>query len=616
MSFFSNVLGPKYILKLQQEVTAMRVMISMDTHSHVDGASKVHTIKRYLSEHKDESIINTSSMRCREIDCLRAYYYVAIINFLQESCFSGEVNEAVKFESDNSSLPSEAKRDETVSNECEIATDENKCAKTENESAENNQNEMEKRLSPEATGITESSCITKNMDDNSKQSEKETSENVCDKTDAGQDKADCKTSDNSTTVTTDNSKPEANSENKEAESAVPLKNSSESAGPLKNSSESAVPLKNEAESSVPLSQPSSSSSLSSSSSQSKDSKPTALEKKDIQENNQTVDKNSDNVVSKQTCQMVPVFNLNHYLITVARLSQLSQGLLWDIQAKRFALTETLGYIHKAISQLLLSKNSQSSEIQTEVDNETKETKTDESTEQDGRCESSGTFTNGEIGLDKKMDKHFGSLPNIDQIEKEGIAMATGNFYMKEGHVLSHEVHSCEHHLHEHHLHESNSEGHICPTVLSHHFDQMLNIHVPHVGEVPINSCQGDQDSGDPKCNFFDVCSSCELLHKSRKILFDDEPRLHTRPEVGFKDMTNIRNPAKYINVPDEWYSMPVDQKYFKRYITMAILKDEQEYVMGELKRGPDGTQVSWVGFHVIKDLSSILILIVVDQIFE
>lgn len=117
----------------------------------------------------------------------------------------------------------------------------------------------------------------------------------------------------------------------------------------------------------------------------------------------------------------------------------------------------------------------------------------------------------------------------------------------------------------------------------------MNIHVPHVGEVPIKDCELETET-EIKYSFFDVCSSCEVLHKSRKILFDDEPQFYARPESGFKDVTNITNPAKYINVPDEWYGMPVDQKYFKRYVTMAILKDEQEYVMTELKRAPDCTQ--------------------------
>ena len=76
-----------------------------------------------------------------------------------------------------------------------------------------------------------------------------------------------------------------------------------------------------------------------------------------------------------------------------------------------------------------------------------------------------------------------------------------------------------------------------------------------------------------------------------------------RPDgAGLRDMTNVTNPAKYINVPDEWYSMPVDLKYFKPYITMATLKDEQEYVMSELKRGPDSTQVAHIFYVICKNV--------------
>ena len=60
---------------------------------------------------------------------------------------------------------------------------------------------------------------------------------------------------------------------------------------------------------------------------------------------------------------------------------------------------------------------------------------------------------------------------------------------------------------------------------------------------------------------------------------------------GKGKLMSIVNPAKYINTPDEWYNMTADQKYSKPYVTMAILKEEQEYMMNELKRGPDAIQV-------------------------
>lgn len=91
-------------------------------------------------------------------------------------------------------------------------------------------------------------------------------------------------------------------------------------------------------------------------------------------------------------------------------------------------------------------------------------------------------------------------------------------------------------------------------------------------------------------NSFDICVSCEMLNKSRRVLWEDEPHLGTE-HSGKANLTNLINPAKYINVPDEWYNMSADQKYSMPYVTMAILKDEQEYMMHELRRGPDNLQV-------------------------
>lgn len=552
--------GPKYILKLQQEVTAMRVMISMDTHSHVDGASKVHTIKRYLSEHKDESIINTSSMRCREVDCLKAYYYVAIINFLKESCYSGEENGTVSCEqkSATSTVPSEGASTRVSNTETKPSGE---CINLDGSNSEKNQNETQTEIKdkpvdhdPIVVSSNPEIIVTCPPDS----SETETSESACDKTEKAQD--------------------QNNSETKEM-----CDSGKEDSPQSKESSVDSVACVDVETSDLPKT--------------SQDNNTASV--KDKENVSAALDSKDNIIVSKQSlCQTVPVLNLNHYSITVARLSQLSQGLLWDIQAKRFALTETLGYIHKAISQLLLSKNSQSKESPGDNENGTKELKEDgkESTEQENGDSCNGKENGDEKCIEKDKIKDTKSkhheASSVGKKEPSTVSMTTEDLFKKDGHIcpgamMSYpEVHICDHHLQESHM-----DSHICPVVLSQHFDQMLNIHVPHVGQVPVNSCHSDADP-DLKCSFFDVCSSCELLHKSRKILFEDETRFHTRPEVGFKDMTNIINPAKYINVPDEWYSMPVDQKYFKRYITMAILKDEQEYVMGELKRGPDGTQVS------------------------
>lgn len=325
----------------------MRVMISMDTHSHVDGASKVHTIKRYLSEHKDESIINTSSLRCREIDCLRAYYYVTIINFLKESCFSGEVNDTgtsvVKMEGDClplKTVSNDTNQAERQSESSEIDV-EVECSKHDSCSAEKNKNGKEQNLAvtdstPKCTSL---SAEVKDVENAASASDKsggempETSENSID------------TSESVPVVCGENTQ----SSHPESETSVshPL------GGSKTTKSES-----DESQNVIPVS-------------------PEAAKSKEPALDGVKANTKDSGVSKSSVCQTVPVLNLNHYSITVSRLSQLSQGLLWDIQAKRFALTETLGYIHKAISQLLLSKNSPSADAGAAAGGESKPTEADE-----------------------------------------------------------------------------------------------------------------------------------------------------------------------------------------------------------------------------------------------
>lgn len=511
--------GPKYILKLQQEVTAMRVMISMDTHTHVDGASKVHTIKRYLSEHKDDSVINTSSLRCRELDCLRAYYYVAILNFLKESCFSeGTTQEKTPSKGETDSIMAESEGGISKVNTSSIL------------------------------GENASEDHIPNTDD---------MENCNVKVNAKKDSAD----DNQVKSTS------------EKEIGRVVSDSSD-----ENLSDMLSKNVDEKDESTKC--------------------PELVEDLTIN-NEQESSEKSCSVKPKQNSatisQTIPVLNVNHYSITVSQLAQLSRGILWDLQAKRYALTETLGYIHKAISQLLLSKTTQPSET---TDSEVNKNKS--SSEKNSQDDNIGNVNQDKMeengassGEASAKDNTHGCSTigdkNCDNqsVPEGAVAMATEKSFKDDNQIHPSSVLNRGDHVCSHHTHESHVEGHICPSVLSHHFDQIMNIHVPHGGDVPVH-CETETEL---KCSYFEVCSACELLHKSRKILFEDEPRIHTRPDVGFKDITNITNPAKYINVPDEWYGMPVDQKYSKRYITMAILKEEQEYVMGELKRGPDSTQV-------------------------
>ncbi|KAL4230770.1 Gem-associated protein 5 [Mactra antiquata] len=544
--------GPKYILKLQQEVTAMRVMISMDTHTHVDGASKVHSIKRYLSEHKDESVINTSSLRCRELDCLRAYYYVAILNFLKESCYSGEtmLTETTSIKGGNNENKMESKGD----------------------NAENVSVEKGESVS-EADKLNTSSSLDK-LDSSVDQEKTNVKKDLCevnDKSEVDHEKLNdvkLNTSDNVDCV-------------KETEHNVDntLEGDAKTENCKVDSPDIVHDQTNKNDDSVKSNE------------LSHDKDTNKMEDLSSAPSSNSV---ATKPIPAAISQTVPVLNVNHYSITVSQLSQLSRGILWDLQAKRYALTETLGYIHKAISQLLLSKNTQPSEA---TESEIHKDKLSDEKGSLNQCSNGNNEhrleENGASGGDPSISSNtYGCSTLSDKkgdnqsVPEGAVAMATEKSFKSDNQIHSSSVNESGDHVCLHHKHEGHVEGHICQSVLTHHFDQIMNIHVPHVGEVPIHS----ETETELKCSYFEVCSACELLHKSRKILFEDEPRFHKRPDVGFKDMTTITNPAKYINVPDEWYGMPVDQKYSKRYITMAILKEEQEYVMGELKRGPDSTQ--------------------------
>ena len=481
----------------------MRVMISMDTHSLVDGASKAHTLKRYLTDLKDENTVNTSSLRCRELDCLRAFYYVAILMFLKEH--SGEVTSSENV----SEQPVLAGNEDTV-----------KENHSNHESALDNQKKTEESAN--------SSCVQ--VGDNHKAESLDFIKEITGET----------VTDSDMDVI--------------GESAIAQKDNE----PHLNKSGSCD--KEEERQSSPSSIKQSATSP------------------------ETVSKAmADHVHSSP--QTVPL-NISH-------LVQLSQGILWDLQAKRFALTETLGYIHKAISQLLLSKTAKPTESHENVTNES-ETQDGSATELRSSQEQSAAKSESSVGpaVTESCQGESGvstsgtsgcSSPGTEGAEG---AMASKSYELPKDSnddIPASEAGACHHHY------QGNGEGHICHSVLSHHFDHMLNMHRPHRTEVADNPLADvDVDVGG---DMLDICSSCQILHKTRKILWEDEPHFLSRQEGSLKDTTSLVNPAKYINVPDEWYNMTVDQKYFKPYVTMAILKDEQEYVMHELKRGPDITQV-------------------------
>ncbi|XP_055958734.1 gem-associated protein 5 isoform X1 [Patella vulgata] len=364
--------GPKYLLKLQQEVTALHVVISMESHMNIEGASKVNTLKRLLSELKDDDNISSTGHRCRELDCLRAYYYLAVANYLQDQ---------------KNKSSDEAKIQDLPSLETDIKVEPDVCAIAEVDST------SEQPTDKEVDVLSQPGDKTQTASSPIDQSKSQDISSVAQTTVARSSK----------------------------------------------------------------------------------SEPSAL--------------------------------------TMNKILDMSKGLLWDIQAKRYALTETLGYIHKAISQCLL---------------------TDKTKEKSSQPQNVSSHRRPDILLCSKGDKS-----NDRDVQKD----------------LSGEE-----------ISEESKEKEVTDST-----DESL-----HYSDVEMMLANG-KDSA----------------NKSRKVLWEDQPPLYVcdKHETSTRGTSCLSNPTKYINVPDEWYSMPVDKKYFMSYVTMPVLREEQDFVTHELKRIPDSSHV-------------------------
>ncbi|CAG2198262.1 GEMIN5 [Mytilus edulis] len=478
--------GPKYMLKLQQEITAMRVVISMENNIDFD-TSKMHTIKRYMSELKDEDSVSNGGLRCRELDCLRAYYFVAILNYLRKNLGKKE-DEQNESESSKLEIKNESKSD--VKGDDKI------------DSVENIQ------------GIGE-----------------------------------CENN-NSKTEEISNTKSEK--ENSEASIQLGSKKlpstSDSSVSALASSFDTSISLSGQLES---------------------------IKSSDIEENlaekvkfyvkcdddmNPVAESADQSLVSGKGARPKTFrflsFETPEYRLSVSKLSHVARGLLWDIQGKRYALTETLGYIYKGISQLLLDLKPSSispSPSQAEVNSQT---------------------------MAENLPLDHQAIPmSYPEVGGESVSArsSVSSLIDFQGSAMGKKRHSSEPVIQKLQPHETLDMCHRSASTGSQPSLEAMSLQYSSIDKDLIE---------DP-----DLYMSSDWLIKSRKVLWEDEPH-HPLAIVhsGKENLTSIINPNKYINVPDEWYNMPADQKYTMKYVTMAILKEEQEYMMQELKNGPDAIQ--------------------------
>ncbi|XP_048244264.1 gem-associated protein 5-like [Haliotis rufescens] len=473
-------LGPKYLLKLQQEATALRVLISMEAHLEVEGSGKAPSLKRYLTDIKEDDSVSTSGLRCRELDCLRAYYYLAILHYLKNTILEDSLTQG---------QTAEASVDDDFKVQANVDLEQLTLRESDNPVEGEGQS---------ASGQSGQSVVLSRSQDSSKV--KSESEPAISSDDQGQ----CIVQGEGQSVSVGQGQTDIPTDSKEISEDVSKANAGceKDVSVLEGASGTNVDGAQGGQSALD-----------------KDSIPSeSHDQRDVSKKCQTAD--------------------SVQLLSITKLKQISRGLLWDIQAKKHSLTETLGYIHKAISKHLLADKSK--------DHQSRVFKRAPQQAAGGENNNNGFSSSGDAteNTGSSQAGDGGSAQAASPSSPSASAHSTVPNGLKDG------------------LAAAGTVASLCNPL----------------------------DPSDIELVSF---SGTETFAKSRKVLWEDEPHNSESVDSRPRKASCVLNPAKYINVPDEWYGMPVDEKYFRPYVTMAVLKEEQEYVMHELKRVPDSSVVSF-----------------------
>lgn len=486
----SIVLGPNYVLKLQHEVTALRVLMNIDSHNPYSSSTKSYATRKYWSEPREGDLVSNSGLRCRELDCLRAYYYVAVVYHLQEQL----------------SHPMAKSRDERESKSLEGNT----VGETETADVTS-----ERRVSSPQTDLTE---CPQNAESSSGEPCKETANTA-----------------GSLENATDNT----------ARSDSDTKNGSSGKSSKCFNSDTSHPSLDLAQGSAQLV-----GAVSSEKCQSSSSGEVSEEALDQGAESQH-EAPPISSLSQKVCDKTLTHSPNGD-ITLSKLKYLSKCLLWDIQGKRTALTETLGYVHRAMSQLLLNQT-EASQSQTRGDNSGEQKSngllTNSSVKDDG-AEKVACLTNG-TGLEVKSDnvseeQSSGDKqpPGLPSDVVVGLPNETFNIAGLDNYVSISDLWK----------HPSMSTDYL----------QSPNLNSP----------------------FHDYV-------KPKKILWKDSPEGSAiSSEMSRRKSLDFSCPHDNGSLPEEWNNLPADKRYTQPYITQDILQQEEEFIKGELLRGPDTDQVS------------------------
>ena len=536
----------------------------MESQIDVEGGGKHLSLRRYLSELKDEPSVSTGGLRCKQLDCVRAYYYLSVLHYLQQ-VYSRCSQDACRPESLPTISPTATR----------TATEE---ARSSPSSADSSGKEDG---GSDLQGVNNAGeGGTARVEAGSSEIQAEMGVSVSGGTGPAAGVLDVhgspqKEGDGGSSV---DSPKLATQSGESGDSEI----SSQAAG-----SKSAVSTIAAGDSCVDKTQIK----------PEQDSKP--ADSVEDSKSEQTVEghagKESVQAEGLQSRSNVEAGSIG--LLSLSRLLQLSKGLLWDVQAKRLALTDTLGYIHRAISQHLLTDRSR------EVAKTLSRHPHAGGNPGHHHHHAASNVSSFAPVLADTVAAHLPADPllNIDDVgmptlsEMEGGASApsvgTGNTRAT--------------------VSLGSSSMFASPNVSSGASSSSSSS--PSASQSPQSTERESERKARashadpsldslPESNFdLDLVTMGQQWDGSRRVLWQDDPVSGSVGRGGegrrgatdssVHKPTSLLSPGKYINVPDEWYSLPVDEKYARSYVTLAILKDEQDFVMGELKRMSDSSQV-------------------------
>ncbi|KAH9499455.1 Gem-associated protein 5 [Bulinus truncatus] len=570
--------GPKYMLKLQQEFNASRVLITMECHGNVDkaGGEGHNSIKKFLTDIKDDSAITMSSLRCRELDCLRAFYYLAVLDYLHDSCPAFQQEEDILDGMPNGGRLTKdiagLNKDKDILNgaSLELSNLATKCSVTVN-AADQSVIQHTASSSIENNPVIENSLADSKSNAHGLVNVRET----CSKNDT------C-------------------AKNKFFNSPHTSSSSSSALLQLGSQTDSSSPVDPPCvPSSIHQIQSAAHPDQSTHQSILLNSVPRPLTSPADPSNISSAVNNTWASPASPTSSNIQLQNHKGQL-NYKNLVRLSKGILWDVQAKREALTETLGYIHSAIAQHLLANRSEDmsqsgslSALSPTNCGQNFMSPMDGELEADGCCHQSRYFTLTSPSLNPAPIQKLSSdakivcsptcLPSSPESDNKSAKTMSATVEVpvyKEGCIPN--------------IDRARS--------LSPLSEVKPNDNTNNRGPFRSKS----ENSATSPCSLsvqLDASVEKELLgnfdgtpvafQKAKKILWLDSKRRSVDESLTSPNTSCVMSkmaPDGAV-IPLEWVDLPVDVKYVQPYVSLPLLKHEQDIVTQELKRVPDASKV-------------------------